>query len=110
MAQNITRSSNDIVKDALAAIPTISVEDALPLVGSHTHVFVGLRDGAEQTKSGIIPGAVATSRGMMEFHIDLESPAHKPAFNLDKTYFSVPLAGALHLPPKSPLRWACHLL
>lgn len=49
MAQNITRSSKDIVKDALAAIPTISVEDALPLVGSHTHVFVGLRDGAEQT-------------------------------------------------------------
>ena len=86
MAQNITKSFKDIVKDALAAIPAISVEDALPLVGNDTHVFVDLRDGTEQAKSGIIPGAIASSRGLMEFHIDPESPAHKPAFNQDKTY------------------------
>ena len=85
MAQNITKSSKDIVKEALSAIPAISVEGALPLVGSDTHVFVDLRDGTEQAKSGIIPGAVASSRGMMEFHIDPESPAHKPAFNQDET-------------------------
>ena len=86
MAQNITKSSKDIVKDALAAVPAISVDDAMSLVESDTHVFVDLRDGLEQAKSGIIPGAVASSRGMMEFHIDPESPAHKPAFNQDKTY------------------------
>jgi rhodanese-related sulfurtransferase len=34
----------------------------------------------------MIAGAVASSRGMMEFHIDPESPAHKPEFNQDKTY------------------------
>lgn len=45
-----------------------------------------LRDGNEQAKSGVIRGAVASSRGMMEFHIDPESPAHKPEFNQDKTY------------------------
>ena len=56
------------------------------LVTSPDHVFVDLRDGTEQTKSGMIPGAVASSRGMMEFHIDPESPAHKPEFNQDKTY------------------------
>ncbi len=86
MAQNITRSAKDIVKEALSAVPAISVEDALPLVNSDSHVFVDLRDGTEQAKTGLIPGAVASSRGMMEFHIDPESPVHKPEFNQDKTY------------------------
>jgi len=86
MAQNITRSAKDIVKEALSAVPAISVEDALPLVNSDRHVFVDLRDGTEQAKTGLIPGAVASSRGMMEFHIDPESPVHKPEFNQDKTY------------------------
>lgn len=56
------------------------------LLTSSDHVFVDLRDGTEQAKTGMIPGAVASSRGMMEFHIDPESPAHKPEFNQDKTY------------------------
>lgn len=86
MAQTITKSSKDIVKAALAEVPAISVDEALGLVGSDTHVFVDLRDGTEQAKSGTIPGAVASSRGMMEFHVDPESPAHKPELNQDKTY------------------------
>ena len=86
MPQTITKSAMDIVKQAMAAVPAISVEDALSLVDSETHVFVDLRDGTEQAKSGTIPGAIVSSRGMMEFHIDPESPAHKPAFNQDKTF------------------------
>jgi rhodanese-related sulfurtransferase len=86
MAQEITKSSREIVKEAMSVVPTISADDALSLVDSGTHVFVDLRDGTEQAKSGIIPGAIASSRGLMEFHIDPESPAHKPEFNHDKTY------------------------
>lgn len=86
MAQKIKKSSKDIVKAALSAVPSISVEEAMELVESSEHVFVDLRDGTEQVKTGLIPGAVASSRGMMEFHIDPESPAHKPEFNQDKTY------------------------
>ena len=86
MPQTITKSAASIVKQALTEVPAITVEDAMALVDSDTHVFVDLRDGTEQAKTGIIPGAIASSRGMMEFHIDPESPAHKPAFNQDKTY------------------------
>lgn len=86
MSQNITKSSKDLVKAALAAVPAISADEALTLVGSPDHVFVDLRDGTEQARTGVIPGAVASSRGMMEFHLDPESPAHKPEFNQDKTY------------------------
>jgi len=86
MAQTITKSAKEIVREAMEAVPEMTVEEALPLVGRDTHVFVDLRDGTEQAKTGMIPGAVASSRGMMEFHIDPESPAHKPEFNQDKTY------------------------
>lgn len=86
MAQTITKSSQDIVKAAMAEVPAISAEEALALVDSPDHVFVDLRDGTEQAKTGIISGAVASSRGMVEFHIDPESPAHKPDFAQDKTF------------------------
>ena len=86
MPQTITKTSKDIVKEAMANVPAISAEEALSLLGSPDHVFVDLRDGTEQAKTGVIPGAVASSRGMMEFHIDPESPVHKPEFNQDRTY------------------------
>lgn len=86
MAQNITKSAKDIVKHALSSVQAISAEDALALTNSPDHVFVDLRDGTEQAKTGMIAGAVSSSRGMLEFHIDPESPAHKPEFNHDKTY------------------------
>ena len=86
MPQNITKSAKEIVKSAINAVPAISIDSAMELVNSDTHVFVDLRDGTEQARTGRIPGAVASSRGMMEFHIDPESPAHKPEFNQDKTY------------------------
>lgn len=86
MPQNITKGSKELVKAAIEAAPSISVEDALKLVGSGDHVFVDLRDGTEQAKTGVIDGAIASSRGMMEFHIDPKSPAHKPEFNQEKTF------------------------
>ena len=86
MAQNITKSFKDYVGPAMAAVPAISAEEALELVGSPDHVFVDLRDGDEQQKTGVIAGAIPSSRGMIEFHIDPKCPAHKPEFNQDKTY------------------------
>jgi len=85
MPQKIIKTSSSLVKEALAEVPAISVNEAMSLVESNTHIFVDLRDGAEQSR-GMIPGAVASSRGLMEFHIDPDSPAHNPAFNQDKTY------------------------
>jgi len=86
MAQTITKSAKDIVRAAVDATPAISAEEALALAGSPDHVFVDLHDGTEQARTGMIPRAVASSRGMLEFHIDPESPVHKPEFNQDRTY------------------------
>ncbi len=86
MSQTITKSSKEIVKGALSAVSCIEIEHALALIDSSDHVFVDLRDGMEQAKTGVIPGAIRSSRGMLEFHIDPESPAHKDEFNQNKTY------------------------
>ncbi len=86
MSQTITKSSKEIVKAAMRSVLAIDAQEALSMLGSPDHVFVDLRDGSEQAKTGVIPGAVASSRGMLEFHIDPESPAHKPSFNQDKTF------------------------
>ncbi|ETW14108.1 rhodanese domain-containing protein [Roseivivax marinus] len=86
MAQTITKSAADLVREARETVPEISAEEAVALTRSPDHVFVDLRDGAEQERTGVIPGAIVSSRGMMEFHLDPESPAHKPEFAQDKTY------------------------
>jgi rhodanese-related sulfurtransferase len=85
MPQTITKTAASLVKQAMTEVPAISVAEALPLLDSDSYVFVDLRGAAEQGQ-GIIPGAVVSSRGLMEFHIDPDSPAHNPAFNQDKTY------------------------
>ena len=87
MAQKITKSAKDIVKHALI-VRTCDQRGRCAGAGrlSRSRLYVDLRDGTEQAKTGMIAGAVASSRGMMEFHIDPESPAHKPEFNQDKTY------------------------
>jgi len=85
MPQTIKKSAASMVKEAMAEVKAISVEEALSLVDSPSHVFVDLRDSNEQER-GRIYGAIPSSRGLMEFHIDPESPVHNPAFNQDKTY------------------------
>ena len=44
MPQTITRTSKDIVSEAMAIVPAISAEEALTLAGSTDHIFVDLRD------------------------------------------------------------------
>ncbi len=48
-------------------------------------VVVDVRDGSEVAKSGKIKGAVAISRGLLEFAADPESPTHNKALAQDKT-------------------------
>ena len=42
MAQKITKSAKEIVQAAIAAVPAISAEETMALVGSPDHVLVDL--------------------------------------------------------------------
>ena len=92
MPQHIKKGANALVAEAMDGLPTITVEEAIPLVNAGTHVFVDVREGSEQAK-GVISGAVISSRGLLEFHIDPDSPAHKPELASDKTFIFYCAAG-----------------
>jgi rhodanese-related sulfurtransferase len=92
MPQKIKKGVNALVAEALDGLPAISVEDAMALVDDDSYVFVDVREGGEQAR-GIISGAVPSSRGMLEYHIDPDSPAHKPELGSDKTFIFYCAAG-----------------
>jgi len=74
----MVKKAADLVAAANAAIETLSVAQAKPLLGQDDVVFVDVRDGAELAKQGKIPGAVHAPRGLLEFFADPSAPAHKP--------------------------------
>lgn len=75
----VERGFRQLLAEANAAIETISVDDALALVGDPGVTFVDVRETVEVQQTGIVPGAVHAPRGFLEFHADPESPAHNPA-------------------------------
>ena len=75
--------SMQLIGEALAEVASVSVEDALALVGGVDAVFVDVRERAEQS-AGAITGAVAAPRGFLEFVADPASPMHNPALSAGK--------------------------
>lgn len=93
MPQHIKKAANALVAEALDGLPAITVEEAIPLVGAGTHVFVDVRESTEQAK-GVISGAVLSSRGLLEFHIDPNSPIHKEDFARETNFIFYCASGA----------------
>ena len=79
-----TRTANDLVSVANAAIQTLPAEEAVKLVGDPNVVFVDVREGEELKKTGTLRGAVHVPRGFLEFHADPSSPTHKPELSTGK--------------------------
>jgi rhodanese-related sulfurtransferase len=77
------------VKDMLAAanqaVPRLSPEEAREKIKAGNVVVLDVRDASELAQSGKIEGALAISRGMLEFRADPESPAYLPALQPEKT-------------------------
>lgn len=74
----VTKGFKALIAEANAVIETISVKDALTLVGDPRVQFVDIREIVEVEKSGTIKGAVHAPRGFLEFIADPTGPMHKP--------------------------------
>ena len=74
----------DLMSAARAAVPAITPAEAAALVKSADALIVDVRDGTEVKASGKVKGAVAVSRGLLEFRADPDSPAHLPEFRKDR--------------------------
>jgi rhodanese-related sulfurtransferase len=76
------------VKEMLAAanatVPRLQPAEVSKMLGADDVLVVDVRDPTELQASGKIKGAVAVSRGMLEFRADPESQYHNPAFQRDK--------------------------
>jgi rhodanese-related sulfurtransferase len=75
----------DMLAAANAAVPKISAAEAQALAAQPQTVLLDVRDAAEVKASGKAKGALAVSRGLLEFRADPESPLHDAAFDRAKT-------------------------
>jgi len=82
----ITKSSRQLVQEALAQITTLSLDAARARLGDESVVFVDIRDIRELEREGMIPGAFHAPRGMLEFWVDPDSPYYKEIFGSGKTF------------------------
>lgn len=74
----------EMLAAARAVVPTITPAEAAELVRTNDALIVDVRDGTEVKASGKAKGAVAVSRGLLEFRADPAAPTHDPAFRPDR--------------------------
>jgi rhodanese-related sulfurtransferase len=77
LTRPLKKGFKQMLVEANAIINTISVHDALALLGNPTVLFVDVRETVE-TAAGVAPGAFHAPRGFLEFFADPDSPMHKP--------------------------------
>jgi rhodanese-related sulfurtransferase len=77
-------SVKDMLAAARAAVPAITPAEAADLVKTASALIVDVRDGTEVAASGKIKGALAVSRGLLEFKADPGFPTHDPALRKDR--------------------------
>ena len=78
-------SVKELLAEANASVAKLSPAEALEKMKSSNVLVVDVRDPPEVQQSGKLRGAVAVSRGMLEFRADAEMPSHNPAFQKQKT-------------------------
>ncbi|HEY0183642.1 MAG TPA: rhodanese-like domain-containing protein [Rhodopila sp.] len=80
----MTTSVKDMLAAARAAVPAVTPAQAADLVKNADALIVDVRDGTEVAASGKIKGALAISRGLLEFRADPALPTHDPALRQDR--------------------------
>lgn len=82
----ITKGYQELVAEAEAEVETLTVADAIRLVGDAMVQFIDVRDVRELWREGGVPGAAHCPRGMLEFWVDPASPYHRDLFASGKKF------------------------
>jgi rhodanese-related sulfurtransferase len=69
---------------ARAAVPAITPAEAADLVKTGDALIIDVRDGTEVAASGKAKGALAISRGLLEFKADPALPTHDANLRKDR--------------------------
>ncbi len=81
----MTKSIMDLVAEAKAEVPVISVDELISIIQQDNVLVVDVRDAPELVETGRVEGALNVSRGMLEFHADAATPYYNEAFEKEKT-------------------------
>jgi len=74
----------EMVADAKQRVENLSVDQVAREIENGDALLVDIREPDEREKNGMIPGAVAAPRGMLEFYADPTSSYHRPEFDPDR--------------------------
>lgn len=80
----LKRGFKAMLAEANAVIETVSVHDLEYHMEDSEVVLVDVRETVEREKDGGIPDSIHAPRGLLEFHADPESPAHKEELSPDR--------------------------
>jgi len=73
----------DVIAEARSHIDNHTPAEAKRRVDEEGALLVDIRDIRELERDGVIPGAMHTPRGMLEFWVTPGSPYFKPVFGED---------------------------
>jgi rhodanese-related sulfurtransferase len=88
------RGYKKLVGDAVAAVNGYSPSEAISRLTDDDVAFVDVRDAPELVEHGETPDTIHASRGMLEFHIDPDSPYFIEEFGADKEFIFNCTAGS----------------
>lgn len=77
------KSVDEMIAEARKSIDNHSPEEAKRRVDEEGALLVDIRDIRELQRDGVIPGAMHSPRGMLEFWVDPASVYFKPIFAED---------------------------
>jgi rhodanese-related sulfurtransferase len=75
------KTAAHLIAEAKARIESLSPSAVAAELEGGDVLLVEIREAEERVQYGSIPGAIHTSRGMLEFYADPTSAYHQPAFD-----------------------------
>lgn len=78
------KTAAQLVQEAKQRVENLTVDQVARELQDGDALLVDIREPGEDRQDGVIPGAVAAPRGMLEFWADPSSPYHRSEFNPDR--------------------------
>ena len=77
----MAKTAAELVAEAKQRVENLTVDQVATELERGDVLLVDLREPGERVQHGVIPGAVAAPRGMLEFWADPASAYHRPEFD-----------------------------
>ncbi len=78
------KTAAQMVQEARQRVENLTVAQVAREMQEEGALLVDIREPGEDQKEGVIPGAIAAPRGMLEFWADPSSPYHRTEFSPDR--------------------------